>query len=296
MPGFADFMVKTLIKLRGSKKVFSDPAKVAARVEDRMLRPPVFGPSAKLERDVNISVSYTSGWPIYTVTPKTKPTNHVAIYAHGGAWINEIQPLQWRMVAELVAQSGATIIVPIYPLAPIGTAGSVVPKIADMVRDLIDTHGAKNVSTIGDSAGGQIILSAALLLRDRGIAPVQSVYISPALDLTLSNPDVDAVELRDPWLARAGVVKAVEYWRGDLSVTNQLVSPLLADLHDLGPMTVFSGTCDITNPDTRLFAAKADAAGININYIEKPDAIHVYPILPTPDGRAARRAIAALLT
>lgn len=196
------------------------------------------------------------------------------------------------MALELVAKARVGLSVPIYPLAPLGTAGVVIPRIADMLAGLIDTHGAGRVFVLGDSAGGQIALSAVLSLRDRGIAPLgDTILISPALDLTLANPQVDAVEPRDPWLARAGIRAAIEMWRGDLPVTDRLVSPLFADLDGLGPLTLFSGTRDITNPDIRLLVAKAGEANLDITYHEEKDLLHVYPILYGPEAKRARRQL-----
>ncbi len=47
----------------------------------------------------------------------------------------------------------------------------------------------------------------------------------------------------------------------------------------------------ITNPDTRLLVAKARAAGVDVDYHEGADLIHVYPLLPTPEGKQARQTI-----
>ena len=54
----------------------------------------------------------------------------------------------------MARNTGATVIVPIYPLAPQGTAATVVPAMADLISSQIDQHGAENVSVYGDSAGG----------------------------------------------------------------------------------------------------------------------------------------------
>jgi len=118
-----------------------------------------------------------------------------------------------------------------------------------------------------------------------------TVLISPALDLSLGNPDIASVEPTDPWLSRDALHVYAERWRGDLPVDDPRVSPLAADLTGLGPLTVFSGTRDILNPDARLLADKAAAAGVDIEYYEQPGLIHVYPLTPTPEGRAARRII-----
>jgi acetyl esterase/lipase len=53
-------------------------------------------------------------------------------------------------------------------------------------------------------------------------------------------------------------------------------------------LTVFSGTRDILNPDTRLLVDKAVAAGVDVDYHEEQGLVHVYPLTPTPEGRAAR--------
>ena len=43
--------------------------------------------------------------------------------------------------------------------------------------------------------------------------------------------------------------------------------------------------------DARLLAEKAAAAGVAIEYYEEPGLLHVFPLTPTPEGRAARRII-----
>jgi acetyl esterase/lipase len=72
-----------------------------------------------------------------------------------------------------------------------------------------------------------------------------------------------------------------------------LVSPLYADLTGLAPIALFSGTHDIHNPDARDFAARAKDAGVSLDYHEQPGAQHVYPLLPTTEGAAARTLITA---
>ncbi len=63
----------------------------------------------------------------------------------------------WLDYAAMARDTGATVIVPIYPLVPQGgTAGTVVPAMADLISSQIDQHGAENVSVYGDSAGGSI--------------------------------------------------------------------------------------------------------------------------------------------
>lgn len=69
----------------------------------------------------------------------------------------------------MVHQTGATVQVPIYPLLQEGgTAGTVVPAMAGLISNQIMQHGAANVSVIGDSAGGNLALSAVEYMASRG--------------------------------------------------------------------------------------------------------------------------------
>ncbi|QNG39462.1 alpha/beta hydrolase [Geodermatophilaceae bacterium NBWT11] len=266
------------------------------RLREVAVRPQRFGPPARLPGDVRVSVSRVDGWPVYVVEPRATASGQHVVYVHGGSWAFEISPFHWRLIAVVVRDSGATVTVPIYPLTPTGTAATVVPVVADLVSDLVDQHGADHVTVMGDSAGGQVALSTALLLRDRGVPPLRrTVLISPALDLSLSNPEIDRVEPTDPWLARPGIRVSIDLWRDSLDLDDPRVSPLAGDPAGLGPITVFGGSRDITHPDIRLLVDRARAAGVDVDDQDGPGMVHVWPLLPIPEGRTARAHIVDLL-
>lgn len=258
-------------------------------IDRRASHPQFYGPPPGLRKDVNLHLDRESVWPTYSLTSQgLHEPRATVVYLHGGAWVNEIASQHWKLAVQIAADARVRVVVPIYPLAPFATAAEVVPTIAELVAERVaPDHG---VCLAGDSAGGQMALSAALLLRDqhRLVLP-ETVLISPVLDASLTNPLIDTVD--DPWLTRVGLLEFAKRWCGDLPLTDPMVSPLNADLSGLGPLTVFSGTRDILNPDARLLAEKAAAAGVEIDYHEQPGLVHVYPLTPTREGRAARALI-----
>lgn len=259
-------------------------------VERVSIRPQPYGPPKRLRKDVSVTVERWRGWPVYTVAPNGEGRTGSTVYVHGGAWVNEISPQSWQLVAQIAAETGSVVTVPIYPLIPFGTAAQVVPMIAELVLDNISKYGPTCLA--GDSAGGQIALSAALQLRDTDdVTLPRTVLISPALDLTLSNPMIDCVQPSDPWLRRDGLRVVIEYWRGELELDDPLVSPLAAELDGLGPLSVFSGTRDILNPDARVLVVRSYADAVKINYHERWGQVHTYPLMPTPEGHDARVTI-----
>lgn len=295
MPSLASRMMPPLLTALGYRRRFASAQATAELVAARKLRPRPYGPPRLLPRGVRVSVDDDGGWPLYEVVPSAAAPRGQILYIHGGAWISQISLPHWQLVAELATATGSRMLVPIYPLAPRGTAGTVVPRIADLLRRLVAEHGAEQVSVVGDSAGGQIALSAALLLSEEHVALAHTVLIAPALDLSLSNPAIDALEPAGAWLVRPGLRAAVDLWRDGLALDDPIISPLFGELSGLGPLAVFAGTRDITHPDCELLVAKARAAGVPVEFHEAPGMVHVYPLLPIPEGRRARRAMARLL-
>jgi len=181
-------------------------------------------------------------------------------------------------------------VVPIDPLIPFGTAAEVVAGVVDLVLESRRLYGDACLG--GDSAGGQIALSAALRLRDdHGVVVPRTVLISPALDLTWGNPRIPEVQPTDPWLATPGGKVFAGLWAGDLDLLHPDVSPLSGDLAGLGAITLFTGTRDVLNPDARLLVGKARDAGVELDVHERVGDLHVFPLLPIRSGREARAAI-----
>ena len=289
MPTLPDPLVVAILRATRRNRIWVDAAAAQRHLTDRALRPQPYGPPRRLLPGVSVVRQRYRGWPLYEITPTRAVPRGTVIYAHGGGWVNEIAVQHWQLCQQIAAHAVTTVLVPIYPLIPEGTAAEVVGGVADLAAEAL---GSGPLCLAGDSAGGQIALSGALALRDRhGAVARRTVLISPGLDATLSNPEIARVEASDPWLGRPGIRVFTEPWRGALALDDPLVSPVYGDLGGLGPITLFTGTRDILNPDARVFAERARAAGVALDYHEQPGMVHVYPLLPTAAGRAARALI-----
>jgi acetyl esterase/lipase len=289
-------VVSAAIRAMGGKKELSSPQLTIGRANEHVLRPESYAPPKSIDATVRIAARTVAGWPVYTVTPRTGPVNRRALYVHGGAWVHEISPFHWWLVAGLAASTGTEFTVPIYPLVPRGTAAEVVSGVADLAAQLVTGAGASAVVLLGDSAGGNIVLAAAQLMRDRGVAaPRDVVLIAPVIDMTFSDPLIYRIEPRDPWLNVPGPKAAAELWRGELSIEHPLVSPVNSPLAGIGRITLFSGTRDITHADAITLAKKARAEGHPLDFHQRANMIHVYPLLPIPEGAEARATIRDVL-
>ena len=293
MPSWQSLLLNGLLRILRPKRRWKSAAAVHDRVRELAKRPASHRPSG-LGRDVQVNLRKWAGWPVYHTVPSAshETGNHV-LFLHGGGYINEIVGAHWRLVGYLTRNAPARCVVPIFPLAPQGTAMDVVPAVGNLLRELLESVGPANVSVVGNSAGAGIALAAAQWLRDSGFPqPKTLVLISPWLDALVGREEQVAIAPRDLILDIPGLAEAGRLYAGKLDVTHPLVSPLSGDLHGLAPMIVFSGTHDVFHPDSVALADKAKQAGVPMEiYVEK-GLPHNYAVLPTPEGHQARAIIA----
>lgn len=275
-----------IMRLRGANKNYLTREDVRRHIDDLILHPRSAAAPEKVRKGLKLSAKHENGWRVFTVQPRTAEPRGTVVYLHGGGWIHEASSAHWSLVQQIADEASVAVVVPVYPLAHEGgSAETVVPRVAELCENLEGP-----IALMGDSAGGSIAMSTSLLLAQRGGPVALTVLISPALDLRFSNPEIDVVQPSDPWLVRNGQIELAEMWLGD-HAEDEILNPFFGDTAAVGPIVVFSGTRDILNPDTRSFVRDAEARGADLTYHEQPGHIHVYPLLPTPEGRRARQAI-----
>ncbi|WP_407840492.1 alpha/beta hydrolase fold domain-containing protein [Streptomyces sp. DSM 116496] len=296
MPSLRSRALSVALIAAGRRRRFGSAEAVRTRVAESMRRPASHLPPRSLGRVAEVSRTFVGAWPVYEVSPLGVEPAARVLYVHGGGYINELVRVHWSLIRTLVTQAQARVVVPAYILAPRGTADRTVPVAADLLSGLIASGGPGGTVLLGDSAGAGLALAAAQRLRDRnGAQPSRIVLISPWLDVSMSHPDQAAIEADDPMWARPGLREAGRLYAGNLAADDPLVSPLHGSFAGLAPLTVFTGTRDVLTTDSRELLNRARAAGVEVEFIEEPGLPHDYPLMPVPEGRAARDRIVELV-
>ena len=248
-------------------------------------------PPASLRTRHDVRTRQVQGFPCTTVAPREGGTGRAVVYLHGGSYTGEIAKQHWALISKL-ADAGVRVEVPLYGLAPQHTYREAYPFVTEVYRDLLTGADPSAVTVAGDSAGGGLALGFAQSLAAEGLPqPRRLVLLSPWLDLTLSHPDLPATERRDPWLSILGTVEAGKVWADGDDPTQPRLSPINGELSGLAPMDVYVGTHELCLPDVLLLQERAAAVGADLRVTVCPGAVHVYPLVPAPEGRAAARAI-----
>lgn len=212
--------------------------------------------------------------------------------------MNNITPFHWRMVEYLVKKTGATFIVPDYPLLPESNYRQTFEMMEEVFRKTVKEVDADNLIFLGDSAGGAISLALAQLLRDQRapVQPTQLILISPELDLSKLHEDVPQYEPYDVMLTGEIFNVVIPHYVDDCPRDHFLVSPALGNLEQLGKISMFSGTHDILFPYALDFKQRLEREGRSLNFYEYPKMMHVWAAVTwMKEARSALNQMAELI-
>lgn len=217
--------------------------------------------------------------------------DRVFLLLHGGGYSAGSPKTHRRIGADLSGATGIRVLVPDYRLAPEHPFPAGVDD-AIATYDWLQEMGipAPNIIVGGDSAGGGLALSMLLKLRDAGAdLPRAAVLLAPWTDLTVSSESYEALRALDPIITREGLREAGLWYAGQGDPSDPQMSPLFADLAGLPPMLIHAGAHEVMVDDSRIFAARAAAAGVDVTCKIFPGMWHVFHSSGTgiPEARAA---------
>jgi epsilon-lactone hydrolase len=222
----------------------------------------------------------------------------VLLYFHGGGFAFGSFRTHGVLIGALARAARARTFAAEYRLGPEHTAPSAHQDALAAYHHLLSLGIAPpNIILAGDSAGGTLVLSTLMALRDgAGPLPAAGIAISPWVDLSCSgasfqtNARYDFVGERHCRLAAASYLGAVD-------PRSASVSPLFGDLRGLPPLLVQAGGAEVLVDQIRAFAARALDAGVDVRLSVYPDMVHVWHLMrdATPAAQQAIDEIAAFV-
>lgn len=234
----------------------------------------------KVEEKCQLEIEQFMERNIFIVTPKNKKKSDTKIlYFHGGSYVAKTSKQHWEFIEQIVNDTGATVILPDYPLTPKYTYKDVFAMVVPLYKEIIDKVDTINLIIMGDSAGAGLGLALEERIGEENLPmPNKTILISPWLDVRLTNPAIDEVQKNDKELNKETLKLAGIAYAGEDGINSYLVNPIEGDLSKLKNITILTGTYDILNPDVQGLKEKAEKSGVSIDVKEYEQAGHIWMI------------------
>ncbi|HWG71024.1 MAG TPA: alpha/beta hydrolase [Steroidobacteraceae bacterium] len=220
------------------------------------------------------------------------------VYFHGGGWVWSSIDTHDRLAREYAAAGQATVVSVDYALSPEAKFPQALEECAAVVR-FVAEQGAtwgldqERILLGGDSAGGNLAMATALLLRDAGGPALRGILANyPVADADFDTPSYREFGGGGYGLNRE---RMAFYW--DVYVPHAadrlhpLAAPLRADLKGLPPVLVLLAELDVLRSEGEALVAKLREAGVSVESETFAGVLHGF-VRATGTVRKARDAVA----
>jgi acetyl esterase/lipase len=225
----------------------------------------IFEPIPKLPNIGVESVSVNGMYGEWVTAPNVR-ADRIMLYLHGGGHFAGSCKAYRDFVARLSLATDTRGFVFEYRLAPEHPFPAAIEDSLAVYRWLLSSgFRSSQIFIAGDSAGGSMVLSTLLALRDASEPlPACAVLISPETDLTLTGESLTKLANVDPWITPQIMSAVARWYLGATDAHHPLASPLHADLHGLPPLLIHVGSDEVLLNDSTRFAEKAWNTGVDV--------------------------------
>jgi len=238
------------------------------------------------------------GFEACFVKPKAldQTDKRVILYLHGGGYVAGQLKYARGFASVLARELKQRVFTVAYRLAPEHPFPAAIDDAFAAYNYLLgEGYAGKDISFIGESAGGGLVFALCLLIKQRQLAlPARLVGISPWVDLTFSGESYKTNEKKDPSLTEKTLrSNAAAYAKGQEE--NPLVSPIFGDLNGLPPALLFAGGDELLLSDAKMLLNRLVVSGGECELVVAEGLWHVYVLYRTPEANQALKKIAEFL-
>jgi acetyl esterase len=230
--------------------------------------------------------------------PVTSRNLPVLVYFHGGGWVWGSVDTHDRVAREFAAAGQVAVVSVDYALSPEAQFPRALEECAAVVRYLA-AHGAawgldaSRMLVGGDSAGGNLALAVALLLRDTGGPALSGILAAyPVADSRFDTPSYREFGEGGYGL---NIARMAFYWSVYVPHAadrmHPLAAPLRADLTGLPPVLVLRAELDVLRSEGEMLVDRLRAAGVAVETETYAGVLHGF-LRATGAVRKARDAVA----
>nr|MDD6335477.1 alpha/beta hydrolase [bacterium] len=228
--------------------------------------------------------------------PTGSPRRGMLLYVHGGGYTAGDLPYATGFGSVLADQVGRPVFCPAYRLAPEHPFPAAAQDALAAYRYLLEQGiPGQEIILCGESAGGGLIVSLALQIKEAGLPmPAGMVPISPWVDLTLSGASYTDNKQADPCLTRELLAYDVEVYAGT-NARHPLASPIFGDLTGLPPALIYAGGDELLLSDAHMLQGKLLSCGVPARLVVEEGLWHAYVLYGVKEARDALEGIAAFV-
>ena len=236
------------------------------------------------------------GTPCLWAVPKACNQERVLLCLHGGGCVTGSRFSHRKMFAHIAKAVGCRALIVDYGRAPEHQHPSQVNECVKVYEWLL-AQGIKpaHIASVGDSAGGNLCTTLVLGAKARGLPlPAAVIPLSPWYDMEATAPSFETNAKVERLISKEMSINMAQIFLGSSSPHDPLANPLFADFSGYPPTYIQVGGYEAILDDALRVAARAKAAGVEVQCEVFPEMQHVFQFMAgrAPEADDAIRKLA----
>lgn len=224
--------------------------------------------------------------------PNIEENKNVVLYLHGGSYTAGSLSYARGFGGVIANLLGSRVLCVGYRLAPEFPFPNGLDDAVNAYKRILEKYPAKNISVIGESAGGGMSFALMLKLKEESIPfPACIVALSPWTDLTFKSDSYSRNAENEPSLSEKSLKYSAQMYISGENPENPFISPVYGNLEGLPPTLLFAGTYEILEDDTKLMAEHLKKYGVQTKAHIIDGMWHVFVLFKIPEAKKALKEI-----
>ena len=237
-------------------------------------------------------------FPFQLIEKKGNQKDTIVYYIHGGGFVTGSPNSRKMFTSYLTDKISYNVYAIDYSLAPEKPFPNGLNDCVNGYLELIKLYDSNNIILIGESAGGNLVLSLLLKIKELKLPyPKMAFSLSPCvqfdkvLDSYINNVKTEGMvdnlseEVLDIYLSKDSSL-----------LTNPLVAPLYGDFSGVCPVYLFVSSSEVLYDDSVLMHNKLKECGVKTELFIRKGMVHTWIVIPaSPEAKKDLNKISKII-
>ncbi|MDO4623245.1 MAG: alpha/beta hydrolase fold domain-containing protein [Eubacteriales bacterium] len=237
----------------------------------------------RIPKAVRITQETLHDVPVEWVTSVNNAHQQIIYYIHGGGFVTGSPEARRSFTTYIADKMGYNVAAVDYRLAPEHPFPAGLEDCIAVYQGLLETHSARDIAIVGESAGGNLVLAVLLALKERGIElPVCAQVIAPTVQYDRELPSYTKNCSSDCIVTNLSD-EVCDVYVGSHEpdvLKNPLLAPLYGDYRNCPPIDIWASTTEVLADDSKLLYRKLKKDGVETTIFMRKNMMHTYIIVP----------------
>lgn len=244
---------------------------------------------ANAPRSVHICQVQAGDVTVELLSHPRNPTDRIVLYIHGGGFVVGSVKTRRMFTGYLVTKLGFNVAAPEYRLAPEHPFPAAPRDCFAAYRALLEEYAPERIVLLGESAGGNLVLSLLLQIKEAGLPmPAAALCFSPCVQFDQTFPSYTrnrATEamVDDLWTETQEAYLGI---KDSAVVRNSFAAPYYGSFAVCPPICLWASESEVLRDDSLMLFEKLKTEGHPCRLYLRKGMIHTWLIIPTiPEAR-----------